>query len=174
MDPAEHTKYFILIHGKKSSDTARYSVSRNSKSSNARISSIVTLLSLSLSALSTWAFTRWLTSVSFWERVLGYWSSGRSWKWKSSHLIKKNFQGKTVVPGDLEWVCGLVEELEDLCDVDLAVSNRPLAVDQSEESGHEAQSFRFHQSFVSVSVQLRWLTVNYEKYCDNWSFFTLV
>ena len=153
MNLGEHTKYFILIHGKKSSDTARYSVSRNSKSSNARISSIVTLSSLSLSALSTRFFTRWLASVSSWVSV-GKLKLRRIKK--ASHLIQKHFQGKPVVPGDLKRVSGLVEELKNLVDVNFAISTWPLAVDQSEEPGHEVQCFRFRQSFVSVSVQLRW------------------
>ena len=75
---------------------------------------------------------------------------------KSSYLIQKHFQGKPVVPGDLERVSGLVEELENLVGVNFAISTRPLAVDQSEEPGHEVQCFRFGQSFISVSVHLKW------------------
>merc|ERR1719150_1401698 len=73
---------------------------------------------------------------------------------KCQLLIKQHFQDKPVVPGDLNGVSGLVEELENLLGVNFAISTRPLAVDQSEEPGHEVQCFRFRQSFISVSVHL--------------------
>ena len=41
---------------------------------------------------------------------------------KAFHLIQKHFQGKPVVPGDLERVSGLVEELENLVGVNFAIS----------------------------------------------------
>ena len=74
---------------------------------------------------------------------------------RTTCLIENHLDSKLIVPGNLEQV----EKLDHLVDINLAINacswRRLGVVDHAEDLVEEVHGFRFGQSLVGVSVQLK-------------------